>query len=173
MAGRRGKGSHVTQVGQVNARGDQSAAVSQDAEAHHAQGAAGVSHELEELIPDSLTEAQSAEGKGNDGGEKGQGHHQVVLSERGRDPRGKEHCAHDEEGQDAQRMAEQREAEADQNDIEPEPVGGGHGLELRHNQKQSPVSTPTRPWEEPVQHVAEDGRQQEHAQPQRDPGRND
>ena len=72
-AGRRGKGSHVTQVGQVNARGDQSAAVSQDAEAHHAQGAAGVSHELEELIPDSLTEAQSAEGKGNDRWRKGSG----------------------------------------------------------------------------------------------------
>ena len=44
IVGRRRKGSNVTKVRQVDARGDQSTAVSQDAEAHHAQGAAGVSH---------------------------------------------------------------------------------------------------------------------------------
>ena len=90
-----------------------------------------MSHKLEELISDSLSEAQSTEGKGNDGGEKGQRHHQVALGERGRDPVGKEHSAHDEEGQDAQSVADHREAEAGQNDAEPLSVGGRHGLELR------------------------------------------
>src|SRR5438552_2890373 len=57
LMSRGGERSYVAEIRQINAGGDETAAISQHAEAHHAQGAARVSYQLEELIPDPFAKA--------------------------------------------------------------------------------------------------------------------
>ena len=51
-----GEPADLPKIRQVDARADQAATVHQDAEAHHRQGAAGVTDQAEELIADPLGE---------------------------------------------------------------------------------------------------------------------